>query len=165
MLADRMSASSSALYFDAWLRPHRSLNRRGMAAVLAAAAIPSFGLGLVFLHLGAWPVTGFFGLDVMLLFLAFRLNTLAARESERVRLSESELTVDRHGADGRQEHLSLQPYWLRVALEPPAEHASQLVLSSHGRSVAIGRFLPPDERVEVAAALEDALRRWRGPRF
>ncbi len=59
-----MPATTTALYFDAWLRPHRSLTRRGLALVLALAAVPSFGLGLVFLSLGAWPVTGFLVLDV-----------------------------------------------------------------------------------------------------
>src|SRR5262249_48900151 len=106
--------SSTALYFDAWLRPHRRLTRRGPAFVMAAAAIPSFGMGVFFWSLGAWPVTGFFGLDVALLFFAFRLNNRAARESERVRLSATELTVDRHAVDGRKEHWSFQPNWLRI---------------------------------------------------
>ncbi len=155
---------AAALYFDAWLRPHRSLTRRGLAIVLAAAAVPSFGLGVLFLALGAWPVTGFLGLDVALLYLAFRLNNRAARESERVRLSETELTVDRHAVDGRAEHWSFQPNWLRVDVDDPPHPDGKLLLTTHGRSLAIGQFLPPAERVEVADALRLALRRWRGPR-
>ncbi len=155
---------SAALYFDAWLRPHRSLTRRGLAIVLAMAAVPSFGLGVVFLAMGAWPVTGFLGLDVLLLYVAFRLNNRAARESERVRLSETELTVDRHAVDGKAEHWSFQPNWLRVDVDDPPRPDSKLLLSTHGRSLAIGQFLPPAERVEVADALRLALRRWRAPR-
>lgn len=155
---------SAALYFDAWLRPHRSLTRRGLALVLALAAIPSFVMALVFMSLGAWPVSGFLGLDVVLLYWAFRLNNRAARESERVMLSETELTVDRHAIDGRKEHWSFQPNWLRVDVDDPPKPESRLLLSTHGRSLAIGRFLPPAERVEVADALRAALRRWRGPR-
>ena len=156
---------STALYFDAWLRPHRSLTRRGLAIVLAIAAVPSFGLGVVFLAMGAWPVTGFLGLDVLLLYVAFRLNNRAARESERVRLSETELTVDRHAIDGRKEHWSFQPNWLRVDVDDPPRPDSKLLLTTHGRSLAIGQFLPPAERVEVADALRSALRRWRAPRI
>ncbi len=155
---------SATLYFDAWLRPHRSLTRRGLALVLALAAIPSFAMALVFMSLGAWPVSGFLGLDVVLLYWAFRLNNRAARESERVMLSETELTVDRHAIDGRKEHWSFQPNWLRVDVDDPPKPESRLLLSTHGRSLAIGRFLPPAERVEVADALRAALRRWRGPR-
>ncbi|MSP48463.1 MAG: DUF2244 domain-containing protein [Alphaproteobacteria bacterium] len=160
-----MSASAPTVYFDAWLRPHRSLNPRGVACVLALAAVPGFILGLVFLSLGAWPVSGFLGLDVALLWLAFRLNNRAAREAERVRLSETELTVDRHAVDGKAEHWSFQPNWLRVVLDDPPKPESRLLLSTHGRSLAIGTFLPPAERLEVADALRDALRRWRGPRL
>jgi uncharacterized membrane protein len=156
---------ASALYFDAWLRPHRSLTRRGLALVLALAAIPAFAMAIVFMSLGAWPVSGFLGLDVVLLWGAFRLNTLAAREAERVRLSETELTVDRHAADGRKEHWSFQPNWLRVTVDDPPKPESQLLLSTHGQSLAIGRFLPPAERLEVALALGAALRRWRAPRL
>lgn len=159
-----MSATTAPPLFDAWLRPHRSLTRRGLAIVLALAAVPAFGLGIVFLSLGAWPVTGFLGLDVVLLYFAFRLNNLAAREAERVRLSETELTVDRHAVDGRKEHWSFQPNWIRVVLDDPPEPESLLMLSTHGRSLVIGRFLPPSERLEVADPLRDALRRWRAPR-
>ncbi|MBM3535759.1 MAG: DUF2244 domain-containing protein [Alphaproteobacteria bacterium] len=156
--------SAATLYFDAWLRPHRSLTRRGIAMVLTLAAVPSFILGVAFLFMGAWPVTGFLGLDVVLLYAAFRLNNRAARESERVRLSDTELTVDRHAIDGKAEHWSFQPNWLRVDVDDPPRPDSKLLLSTHGRSLAIGRFLPPAERVEVADALRAALRRWRGPR-
>ena len=129
--------SAATLHFDAWLRPHRSLTRRGIAMVLALAAVPSFILGCVFLAMGAWPVTGFLGLDVVLLYVAFRLNNRAARESERVRLSETELTVDRHAIDGRKEHWSFQPNWLRVDVDDPPRPDSKLLLTTHGRSLAI----------------------------
>lgn len=156
---------SATLYFDAWLRPHRSLNARGIAVVLTLLAVPSFALGVVFVAMGAWPVTGFFGLDVVLLYIAFRLNNRAAREAERVRLSETELTVDRHAIDGKQEHWSFQPNWLRVDVDDPPRPDGKLLLSTHGRSLAIGQFLPPAERIEVADALRSALTRWRGPRI
>jgi uncharacterized membrane protein len=155
--------TAAAPYFDAWLRPHRSLTRQGLAVVLALATIPSFGLGVFFLSLGAWPVTGFLGLDVALLWLAFRLNNRAARECERVQLSDTELTVDRHSIDGRAERWSFQPNWLRIAMDDPPRPESRLTLSTHGRSLVIGQFLPPAERLEVADALRDALRRWRAP--
>jgi uncharacterized membrane protein len=156
-------AAAPTLYFDAWLRPHRSLTRRGLAAVLALAAVPSFVMGVYFLSLGAWPVTGFFGLDVVLLWLALRLNNRAARECERVQLSDTELTVDRHAVDGRAERWSFQPNWLRVVMDNPPKPESRLTLSTHGRSLVIGQFLPPAERLEVADALREALSRWRAP--
>jgi uncharacterized membrane protein len=152
---------ASACHYEAWLRPHRSLTRRGLGLVLAAAAIPCFGLGLLFLHLGAWPVSGFLGLDVALLWLAFRLNNRDARQAERLRLSDDALTVDRLAADGTAETWRFQPYWLRVAIDEPPRPDTPLILSSHGRSLTIGRFLPPEDRLDAANALRAALRRWR----
>jgi uncharacterized membrane protein len=131
---------------------------------MALAAIPSAAMAIVFVSMGAWPVSGFLGLDVLLLWGAFRLNNLAARESERVRLSETALTVDRQAPNGEKEHWSFQPNWLRVTVDDPPKPESELLLSTHGRSLAIGRFLPPSERLEVAEALRAALRRWRGLR-
>ena len=41
---------------------------------MVAIGAVSFVAGVVFLLMGAWPVFGFFGLDVLLLYWAFRLN-------------------------------------------------------------------------------------------
>lgn len=154
-------SSAPACHYEAWLRPHRSLTRQGLGLVLAAAAIPCLGLGLVFLYLGAWPVSGFLGLDLALLWLAFRLNTRDARRAERLLLSDDALTVERLDADGTQRSWRFQPYWLRVAIDEPPRPDTPLTLSSHGRSLTIGRFLPPEDRLDAANALRAALRRWR----
>jgi hypothetical protein len=44
-----------------------------------------------------------------------------------------------------------------VTIDDPPRHDSQLVLSSHGRALAIGAFLTAEERAEVARALRAAL--------
>ena len=72
---------------DAELRPHRSLGRAGFVALMAAVSLASFGAGAAFALAGAWPVLGFFGLDVALVWLAFRLNFRGGRLVERLRLS------------------------------------------------------------------------------
>ncbi|MCY4190056.1 MAG: DUF2244 domain-containing protein [Rhodospirillaceae bacterium] len=55
-----------------------------------------------------------------------------------------------------------RPWWVRVSIPRPVEHESRLVLSSHGQSLVVGAFLSPDERGEMADALEDALCQLRG---
>ena len=65
--------------FRALLTPHRSLSPKGFALLMAVLFCVSLASGLFFLSLGAWPVVGFFGLDVLLLYGAFRLNYRAAR--------------------------------------------------------------------------------------
>jgi uncharacterized membrane protein len=46
--------------------------------MIALGAI-SFITGVLFLAAGAWPVLGFFGLDVLLVYIAFRLNYRSGR--------------------------------------------------------------------------------------
>lgn len=129
---------------------------------MAAVALVSFVAGLAFLLRGAWPVFGFFGLDVLLVYVAFRLNYRAGRLVETVRLADDVLTVRRVAPGGRAASWTFQPYWLRVRLGAEGE-GSPLTLTSHGRSLVIGSFLSPGERRDFAAALEDALARWRAP--
>jgi len=150
------------VFFDAVLHPHRSLSPRGFAAVIAAAAGALFAVGLLFFLLGAWPVIGFCGLELLLLYLAFRVNYRAARACERIRLSDTGLEIVHMNADGAVARAwRFPPNWLRVTLDEPPDHDSPLLLSSHGRSLSVGRFLTAEERMELAQALRAALARWR----
>jgi uncharacterized membrane protein len=106
-------------------------------------------------------VTGFLGLDVLLLYLAFRWNYRQGRRAEFIRLDRSGLTVRRIEPDGQAREWRLQPYWVRVAIDDPPRPDSQLVLSSHGDRLVIGAFLTAAERLEVAKALTAALRAHR----
>lgn len=148
--------------FDAILRPHRSLSRSGFLIVMAVAATVSLSIGGYFFLKGAWPVFGFFGLDLALLYGAFRLNYRSGRLYETVRLTERALVVERVEAKGNSRTWTFQPYWLRVTMDDPPEHESQVTLSSHGRSLIVGSFLSPEERLDFAKALRDALQRLRG---
>ncbi len=153
-----MSLNESAL-FEATLQPHASLPRAGFALLMALLCGVSFAAGIAFVTIGAWPVLGFFGLDVALLYLAFRINYRRARRYETVRLTPARLTIERVSPRGRIERFEFQPYWLRVLMDDPPRSDSRLILRSHGRSLAIGAFLTPAERLEVARALTAALGR------
>lgn len=143
--------------FDAVLAPSRSLGRAGFIAVMAGVIVVSVGLGTYFLLLGAWPVFGFFGLDIALLYLAFRLSYRSGRLRETIRITTNEVLVRRVLPNGRATEWRFNPYWLRIALDEPVEHHSQITLSSHGRSLVVGPFLPPEERASLVRALRDAL--------
>jgi len=66
--------AAEPVLFSALLTPHRSLNRTGFLLVMAFLSVISFAAGLVFLLMGAWPVLGFFGLDVLAIYWAFKIN-------------------------------------------------------------------------------------------
>ncbi|MBV9521999.1 MAG: DUF2244 domain-containing protein [Alphaproteobacteria bacterium] len=155
------AADQSGLFLDAVLAPHRSLPPAGFAAVMAVLGGCSLCAGTLFVLNGAWPVTGFFGLDVALVYAAFRVNYRSARRQERVRLSADALTVERIGVRGDRRRWSFQPYWLRVVFEEKDEDTNRLLITSHGRSLVLGSFLGAGERRRFAGRLGDALARWR----
>jgi uncharacterized membrane protein len=153
------------LIFDAVLQPRRSLGPRGFTILMALLGTVSFAAGIGFVTLGAWPVVGFLGLDVLLVYVAFRLNYRAARDYETVQLTETTLHVARRGPLGVRESHAFQAHWVRVEMDDPPRHDSRLRLTSHGRSLTIGAFLTPDERLDFARALRAELARLRQPDF
>ncbi len=149
--------------FDAELTPHRSLPPRGFMLLMALICVVSFLAGLAFYAIGAWPVVGFLGLDVLLIYLAFRASYRSARVVETLRLTHSALTVRHTDRWGRSQSCRLQAAWLQILMDDPPEHDSQLTLRSHGRSLTIGSFLTAEERLDLARALRRALEEARLP--
>ncbi|MDE2227547.1 MAG: DUF2244 domain-containing protein [Alphaproteobacteria bacterium] len=158
-----MSATDAAppVFFDARLQPYRSLSPRGFGAVMAVLGGGSLVLSVGCVLLGAWPVTGFFGLDAALVYLAFRASYRSARKIERVRLTSSELTVERVGVRGERHHWRFEPAWARLVFEEIDENENRLLVASHGRRLSLGAFLGPAERRRLYRELADALARWR----
>src|SRR4030081_1498179 len=81
--------------FSALLTPHRSLSRTGFLVLMAFLSAVSFAAGLAFLLMGAWPVFGFFALDVLVIYWAFRINFRHAKATEEIRVTPSELRIRR----------------------------------------------------------------------
>lgn len=143
--------------FDVVLLPHRSLTPRGFRVLMTAVCVVFAAIGLGFFLIGAWPVVGFCGAEVLLIYALFKLNFRSLTRYETLRLTESELELRRVAPDGSAERITLPPAWLKVAIEETPGRSSRLVLSSHGRAIDVGGFLAPDERVALAEALNHAL--------
>lgn len=148
--------------FRAVLHPHRSLSPRGFVILMSIVGLVSFAAGVNFMLMGAWPVFGFFGLDVALIYLAFRLNYRSGRLHEIVEIDADELSVTRCHPSGRRERFSFNPYWVRVRLIEHGQGRTDLTLQHHDRRLSFGRFLNDGERREVADALQAALVDARG---
>lgn len=149
--------------FRAVLTPHRSLGPRGFMVLMAAICIVSFVTGLFFYLLGAWPVIGFMGLDVLLIYLAFKLNFRALRLYETVDLSQDALTVTRVAPSGKAQSWSFNPYWVRLNLQQRLGRSSELSIASHGKRLVFASFLSDEERKDFASALSSALTAARSP--
>jgi uncharacterized membrane protein len=153
--------------FAALLTPHRSLNRTGFLVLMGFLTIVSFAAGLAFWLMGAWPVFGFFGLDVLAIYLAFRLNFRHARATEEIRVTHTELRVRRTSHRGHVVEWVLNPLWVQLDRKTHAEFGiERLYLLSKGRRVSIASFLGADEKASFANALTAALQAAkRGPTY
>jgi uncharacterized membrane protein len=151
--------------FSARMTPHRSLNHTGFLVLMAFVSVVSFAAGLAFLLMGAWPVLGFFGLDVIAIYWAFRIYFRRAQASEEIRLTGSELYVRRISHRGHVMEFAFNPLWVQLDRQAHAEFGvERLYLVSKGRRIAIGGFLGADEKASFANALMAALQTARrGP--
>ena len=144
--------------FSALLTPHRSLSRTQFTVLMTFVCVVSFAAGVVFWRIGAWPVFGFFGLDVALVYWAFRANYRSARAYEEVTVTATELTVRKISQRGEVREWTLNPVWVRLDRIVHEEFGiERLFLVSHGRRLSIAGFLGPDEKTSFATALSAAL--------
>jgi uncharacterized membrane protein len=153
--------------FSARLTPHRSLNRTGFLVLMAFITAVSFVAGVAFWIMGAWPVFGFFGLDILVIYWAFRINYRRGDATEDIVVTPSELRVRRVSHRGHVVEWVLNPLWVQFEQKIHAEFGiERLYLVSRGRRVSIGSFLGPEEKASFAKALMAALQAAkRGPTY
>jgi len=157
MAADNAAPDEPTL-FSAVLTPHRSLGRTGFVVLMCLIGGISFLAGLVFFIAGAWPVMGFFGLDVLLVYWAFKVSYRTAAAYEQVTMTPSTLTVRKVSHRGKVAEWTLNPVWVRLQREGHEEFGiERLFLVSRGRRLPIATFLGPNEKASFANALSDAL--------
>jgi len=155
------------MLFSARLTPHRSLGRTGFVVLMSFLSVVSFAAGVAFWLMGAWPVLGFFGLDVLAIYWAFRVNFRRAEASEEIVVTASELRVRRVSHRGHIVEWVFNPLWVQLDRKTHAEFGiERLYLVSRGRRVSIGNFLGADEKASFAKALMVALQAAkRGPTY
>jgi uncharacterized membrane protein len=143
----------------ATLTPHRSLTRQGFTALMAVFGAISMGVGILFYAIGAWPVMGFMGLDVFLVWLAFRRNFRDGDRAEHIEVTDSELTVQRVVRSQPFAPLRFVRSWVRIELEQDRarELIGRLLIRFRGGATEIASFLSPAEREDFAKALQQAL--------
>ena len=156
--AQDLESTVEPTLFSAIITPHRSLSGFGFLILMGAISGVSFAAGMMFLIMGAWPVFGFFGLDVLLVYWAFRLNYRRARAYEEVMVTPSELRVRKVSHRGQVAEWSLNPLWVRIDRDSHEEFGiERLFLVSRGRRLPIAGFLSPPEKESFAAALGAAI--------
>ncbi|SDR50054.1 Uncharacterized membrane protein [Rhizobiales bacterium GAS113] len=160
-----MSTGADETVFEAKLTPHRSLGRNGFRLMMTLCCISAVFSSIPFILFGAWPVAGFYGLDVLAVFVAFKVNYRRAGAEESVRLTYVELVLSKITHRGETAVWRFNPLWARLSLEDDEDFGAQRLSVVSGRqSVSIGDFLAPPQRRDLAVALGAALTKAkRGP--
>jgi uncharacterized membrane protein len=153
------------LIFEAVIVPHRSLSRRGLRILLGAITLICTINAAVFIRLGAWPVGGFTGIELLLAAVLLRLNATSAKASELLLLTQDALRIVRTDPKGRRAERVLSPAWLTVTLEERPGRVPGLWLGTRGEREEVAKVLGEAEKRDLARALSEALYRWRNPLF
>lgn len=144
--------------FRVLITPHRSLGARGFRLVMTLVLVCSVIASLPFVIMGAWPVAGFFGLDVLALYVAFRLSFSRAAAFEEIVVTSVSLMLRKVSHTGAQAEWRFNPLWTSLLRENDDEFGLlRLSLASRGQVVPVGDALSAAERESFAAALSAAL--------
>ena len=162
---DAAAQAPAGLTFEAVIVPHRSLSRRGLAILIGALCLLSSATATGFWLLGAWPVAGFSGAEIVLAILLLRHNARSVRASEVLLLDAGGLRLIRTDPRGRREERSMPAGWLNVVLEERPGAVPRLWLATHGMREQVAAALGEREKRDLAAALGQALHRQRNPVF
>ena len=133
--------------------PHRSLGPRGFLFLMAGFGFLTFLLGCLFFYLGAWPVIGFMGLEIGLVWLAFRMNYQTGQHYEELLISRQGSWLSCYDARGRARRTAMDSPWLKAEITADRHGRPALYLRWHAKKIEIGKFLPPDEKPALAKAI------------
>ena len=151
--------------FEAEVTPPRSLSARGLRRVIGFVAAVSICTTSVFWYLGAWPIAGFNGGEILLAMVLFRMHARSRKQRELLLLSGRSLRIVRTDAASRASESQLSPGWLNVTLQERPGRVPGLFLSSRGQLVEVGAALGEPEKRDLAQALSDAVHRLKNPVF
>lgn len=144
--------------YRAVIRPHRSLSETGFRIVMTACCLVSLVTALACWRMGFWPVAGFFGLDMLALFIALKVSFRRERSFEEVVVSPLEVFLARVSHRGERREWRFNPLWTRLSrIEDDEFGLRSLSLVSRRQEVLVARDASPPEREAVAEGIGRAL--------
>ena len=161
----REAEPAPVLHFEAVVVPHRSLSPRGLAIVLSILGVVSLSVTTMFWMLGAWPIAGFNGGEMLIAAVLLRSHVRSRRAREVLLLTDQNLRILRFDEKGGREERQLPAAWLAVIVEERPGRVPGLFLASHGKREEVARALGETEKRDLAGALKTALHRMRHPVF
>ena len=146
--------------YEISLYPYRSLNKTGFFILMFSLGFVSFVAGIIFMIKGAWPVFGFFGLDVLLVYIFFKINFRSGKKKEILILTKNQLIIEFYNSKKISKTYYLDAHWLQIRLSKLKNEVSKLKISSKNKSIIIGSFLRYQEKIDVVKSLKKALKKY-----
>jgi|SRR5688572_30139745 uncharacterized membrane protein len=139
--------------FSIVARRNNSLSSTGRLVVFGFIFVVSIGIALAFAALGAWMILPFAGLEMLVLYLAFRYIDRHAGDYERIEVAGERVQVE-HCEAGRTQQHEFNRSWAQVVVSGAG---SRVALRSHGRELEIGRYVNDEQRLKIALELKRQL--------
>ena len=115
-------------------------------------------VGIIFTALGAQPVLGFMGIEIVLLYVVYRYCVRSSRMMEQLILSGRNAMFHRIDRNGNISITSFETHWLHVDIRQTDDKSSRLILVSKGRVQEVGVFLAPTEKIKLFDTLKKVLK-------
>jgi uncharacterized membrane protein len=144
---------------DATITPHRSLSPRGFVILMSGLVAVNATMAVYFLAIGAIPIPVFLGIDVLSVYLAFKVSYRAALMAERVQVTASEVRVLHERGRARMTVWRSATAFTNVDVEAAGEPEARVRLRVSGRRWTVAAALSPREREAFADALKGAMHR------
>jgi uncharacterized membrane protein len=136
------------------LQRNCSITPAQLSAFYGSLCVVSLGIASYFWSFGATLVMPFAWAELLLVGAALLVWVRHAADRERIALVPGRLTVEWQSG-GRVERAEFQSDWVRV--EPRLDDRSLIELSGQGRSIAVGRYVRPELRRQLADEFRVAL--------
>ena len=148
----------SKIFLNITVLPYRSLSKKGFKQLMFIVSFIFFSVGVFFWYIGAWPVFGFLGLDVFLLYYAFKINYKSGEIFETIKIIREKLSITRSFPSGKKQIWNLETYWTKVEILNPARHQHNLIVKSKDKVVLLGSFLNYNDKKKLLSQIESALK-------
>eukprot|EP01139_Manchomonas_bermudensis_P003422 Amastigsp_a9399_9.p1 type:complete len:154 gc:universal Amastigsp_a9399_9:511-50(-) len=138
-------------------RPNASASTESVLKLLLSLVMLSGLIAIAFLHIGAWMVLPFAGLELVLVILAFVVVLRHRGDYEKITFTADHLEIEQ-SVLGKIKHVRFQCYWTRVTLREGESGKTSLWIGSHDREVEFGReTMDNAQRAELASHLKRVL--------
>jgi uncharacterized membrane protein len=146
------------------IRPNAGYPRPGWPWLMAGLVVIGLGIAIRLTLMGFWMVLPFTLFELALVYFLVRLVRRRGNYIEKIRIDGERLSIQ-HIQPGQDRDWWFPLHWVSVDLRAPRYrwYPHRLLLGASGRWVEVGACLTDEERLSLADAVREEIRRMREP--